>query len=858
MAGKVKGITIEIGGDAQPLQKALKDVNSSAANLKSELRELDRLLKLDPTNTTLLAQKQTVLAKQIETTSEKLQRLKSVQEQVEEQFANKQIGEEQYRSFQREVEKTELTLQDLQEQSAKTDAEIRNAGKGAKESGTNVESSRAKWENFGNTLKKVATVAAEAAAAATAALAAGAVKLGKEVVSAYADYEQLSGGVKTLFGTEAASVEEYAASVGKSVSDVQAEYDSLTKAQNTVFDNAANAYKTAGLSANEYMETVTGFSASLISSLGGDTEKAAKYADTAITDMSDNANKMGTSMESIQNAYSGFAKGQYNMLDNLKLGYGGTKEEMQRLLTDAQAISGVEYDISSYADIIDAIHTIQEEMGIAGTTAAEAEGTISGSIGMLKSSFSNLLAGLGNEEAEIDGLIDNVVNSFGLVTKNITPIVENLAKVLPDAINGMVEAVAPLLPGLLETGVSILESLLEGIITALPELTATASSIILSLVDSIVSALPLVLEASVQLISTLAQGIAEATPELVPTIVEIVTTFATTLVENLPTLIEAVMQIVSGVATGLINALPTIVAALPQIVQGIADALVALIPSIAECGVTVFTALVEDLPTIIEGIVAALPQIIDAMTNGLTELIPKIVLCGVDLLVALVTNLPQIIVTIGGAMPQIANAMMEGLRNFRGSMAEVGRDLFSQLITRGGEALAEIGGFVSSLMSNILSVISGWFSSFAEVGYNIVTGIWSGLSSGWGWLTEQVSSLASSLLSAAKRALGIHSPSTKFRDEIGKMMAAGIGEGFNTETDSVFAGMQTKLKAEEKKLATSVTNTSTVTNNSTSLGGINIYITGGIGTTAEAQSIGDTLAGRIQQQLRYKGVLSLA
>ena len=219
---------------------------------------------------------------------------------------------------------------------------------------------------------------AGAITAATGALAA----LGAQALNAYADYEQLTGGVATLFGAQDMSIEEYAESVGKSVDAVRGEYDKLITAQNNVMHNAEEAFRTAGLSQNEYMETVTSFSAALIASLEGDTVRAAEVADQAIIDMADNANKMGSSMESIQNAYQGFAKQNYTMLDNLKLGYGGTKSEMERLLADAQAISGVEYNIDSYADVIEAIHVIQDQMGITGTTSREASETISGSISL--------------------------------------------------------------------------------------------------------------------------------------------------------------------------------------------------------------------------------------------------------------------------------------------------------------------------------------------------------------------------------------------------------------------------------------------------------------------------------------------
>lgn len=225
---------------------------------------------------------------------------------------------------------------------------------------------------MGEAAKKIGKGIAVGMVGATAALGA----LGKKALGAYGDFEQLEGGIKTLFGTEAATVEEYAESVGKNIDEVKEEYYNLQKAQNKVFADAKSAYKEAGMSANEYMETVTSFSASLIASLDGDTVKAAEISKKAVTDMADNANKMGSTLESIQNAYKGFSKQNYTMLDNLKLGYGGTKEEMQRLLTDAEKLSGMKFDMSNFADIVKAIGIIQDKMGITGTTAREAAGTI--------------------------------------------------------------------------------------------------------------------------------------------------------------------------------------------------------------------------------------------------------------------------------------------------------------------------------------------------------------------------------------------------------------------------------------------------------------------------------------------------
>ena len=261
---------------------------------------------------------------------------------------------------------------------------------------------------------KMATAAVGAATAAVSALTVSAVK-------SYSEYEQLVGGIETLFGARGAkTVQEYADSVGKTVSEVRDQYETLMEAQDLAMENAANAYATAGMSANEYMSTITSFAASLKQSTENEVE-AAEAANTAVIDMADNANKMGTSMELIQNAYQGFAKQNYTMLDNLKLGYGGTKEEMERLLADAEALSGVKYDIGNLSDVYAAVHVIQTELGITGTTAKEASTTIEGSVNSAKAAWSNLVTGLADDNQDLSGLMDSFVSSAMTAADNILP-----------------------------------------------------------------------------------------------------------------------------------------------------------------------------------------------------------------------------------------------------------------------------------------------------------------------------------------------------------------------------------------------------------------------------------------------------
>lgn len=341
-----------------------------------------------------------------------------------------------------------------------------------------AEKTDSKYSNAMTKIGKVTKKASKTIITSIGSAIGSVVALGKKAVESYADYEQLVGGVETLFGAGGQSLEDYANSVGKSVEDATDEYEKLMLAQNKVFAYSKTAFKDAGMSANEYMETVTGFSASLIASLGGDTELAAEKANQALVDMSDNANKMGSDMESIKNAYGGFAKQNYTMLDNLKLGYGGTKAEMERLLADATAISNVEYDVESYADIVDAIHVIQTEMGITGTTSKEAAGTISGSLGMLGASWKNLLTGFADGNQDMSLLIADVWTSIDAVADNVIPRIaetmDGLGQFVIRAVPSLLRKIPPLLsqflPQLLKTSMLLLQTVINTIIEGLPTL----------------------------------------------------------------------------------------------------------------------------------------------------------------------------------------------------------------------------------------------------------------------------------------------------------------------------------------------------------------------------------------------------
>lgn len=349
-----------------------------------------------------------------------------------------------------------------------------------------------KADALASKLKGGLATAAKVGGAAVIAASSAVLALTKQAIDNYGEYEQLVGGVETLFKQSADAVMGY----------------------------AENAYKTAGMSANEYMTTVTSFSASLLQSMGGDTAAAAEKANLAITDMSDNANKMGSSMESIQNAYSGFAKQNYTMLDNLKLGYGGTKEEMQRLIDDANALNAAQgnytnYTIDSYADIVDAIHTVQTEMGITGTTQLEAATTIQGSISSMKAAYENFVTGLGDENADIAELATNLIDSAVTVAENILPVVERVLENIGVAVQ--------------EKGPEMIEKFVSYAIEKLPD----------------------IIKLGIQMVIALVKGLAQNLPQLVTGVLDMVATIIKTLVDSIPDIIEIGKDIVRGVWEGI-------------------------------------------------------------------------------------------------------------------------------------------------------------------------------------------------------------------------------------------------------------------------------------------------------------------
>lgn len=494
---------------------------------------------------------------------------------------------------------------------------------------------------LGNAGKTGARLLGNAIKAGAIASTGAIVGLVKGATSSFAEYEQLVGGVETLFK------------------------DSSDK----VFKYAEDAYKTAGLSANQYMSQATAFSASLLQSLGGDTAKTAKVTNMAIIDMADNANKMGTSLESIQNAYQGFAKQNYTMLDNLKLGYGGTKTEMERLLADAEKLSGQKYDISNLNDIFEAIHVVQGELGITGTTAKEASETISGSLGMVKSAWGNLMTGLADDTQDFDKLLGNFIKSVGTLGKNLLPTIKVALKGVVQLINQLVPQIIAMLPSL---------------------------------------------------ISELLPAVIEATTVLIQAVVDNLPAILQVLLDALPILINGLLQI----AQGLLQALPQLLVFFYQMIIGIAKALVEPqnLQLILKAGLTLLIELVKAIPQIIENFALAIPTLIDSIVGFLTEpsSIKMIIKAGVQLFMGLVKAVPQILGALFGAFATLIGNLWNRLtglfKAFAGKFGDTIGGVFKGAIN---SVLAFIEGFINAPIDIINGFVGTINSAFGSVGVNI-------------------------------------------------------------------------------------------------------------------------------------------
>lgn len=576
--------------------------------------------------------------------------------------------------------------------------------------------------------------------AAGVAVATGAVAaLTKQSVAAYAEQEQLIGGVETLFGSSAKKV----------------------------LEDASNAFMSAGMSMNQYMETSIQSAASLINSLDGDQAKAAELMNMSITDMADNVNKLGTSMEAVQDAYRGFSRQNYTMLDNLALGFAGTKEGMQELLDKAQEFSGIQYDISSYADIVEAIHVVQTEMGIAGTTAKEASGTIQGSFGALKSAWDNLVVGISSPDADLGSLIDNVVQSASTAGKNVLPVVER-------ALTGVSTLIEELLPPIAERIPEIVTEVLPGLIEA-------GAKAVIALADGFLTNAPMLLQSGIDLIVRLADGLIKGLPQAIPKIVQTITQLITIFAQNIDKVIEVGVQLILALVNGLIQSIPVLVQSLPTIITAIVDGLLNSIDLIIDAGIELLMALIDAIPYVTEALIQALPDILNALFDAVIKAYPRLLDAAVKLFFAIVDAFPKAWENLLNALKNGAKAIANYLIEFGPTLYEKAVKMLEGLWKSMGEAVSKAKQKMADIGTAMFNTISGFASKMLSIGRNIVSGIWEGISATTAWIKDKITGWVGNVVDFIKGLFGIHSPSTVMRDQVGKNLALGLWQGWEDE-----------------------------------------------------------------------------
>lgn len=658
-----------------------------------------------------------------------------------------------------------------------------------------------KTSSLGDKVSKGLGVTAKVVGAAVSAAAGGVAALATAATKSYGDYEQLVGGVETLF----------------------------KESQDTVMEYANNAYKTAGLSANEYMETVTAFSASLLQSLGGDTAAAADKADLAITDMSDNANKMGTDMEMIQNAYRGFAKANFTMLDNLQLGYGGTKEEMERLLADAQAISGVEYDISSYSDIVDAIHVVQTEMGITGTTAKEASTTIQGSVSAMKSAWKNLVVGIADDNQDFDKLVSNFVDSAVTASNNLIPRIETSIKGIAKLVSSASQSVIPLavdtivnaLPDVVSAGASLIGSLAGAIIDSAPSLLNSAGDIVLKLVDGITAKAGDIVNSGATIVTDLADGIYKFAEKLIPAVVNLVYTFGEKLSDpsTLSALLDSAIEIILALVNGIMEAVPIVLQSAPVIIGNLVAGLIIALPKIIDAGIEILMSLTNGILDAIPSLVAAIPTITIAIVNGILNNLDEIILAAIQITLSIAAGMIEAIPNMITQLPRIFLAIVNAFKEF--NWKSIGANLLEGIWSGINDKVAWLKGKVQGVVDKI----KGWFTGkdgFDEhspskwskkVFQYVMDGGVNGIDAGMPGMMSAVSGAVDSIksgfdigtVSASASASGSAQSNVRaaIHDEISKMgiyldgniLVGGISDRVNQGLGSIYVGNERRAMA---------------------------------------------------------------
>lgn len=796
------GPKIGVDGEAE-YRKVMNNIIQQAKTLGSEMKAVTAAFdKNDKSQKKASAQAQ-VLTKQIDVQKERVVQLSNGLQQAAQKY-----GEADTRTL-----KWRQALNDATADLNSMERELKNLGKGVDDMDDSMDGAGQAALSLGdmikaNVISDVIISGMHAVADAAKQIGSAVVDIGKDALSSYSDYEQLTGGIKKLFGSA---------------------YDQVIK-------DSATAYKEAGMSANDYMETATSFSASLIAGLSGDTQKAASLTNQAIKDMSDNANTFGTDISSIQNAYQGFAKQNYTMLDNLKLGYGGTQAEMARLINES-GVLGKSMEVTantvnnvSFDKIIEAIHVMQERMNIAGTTSREASGTIEGSINSMKAAWQNLLTAFAADDLDLSTYVNNFVDSIKAAASNVVPRIMTIVPKLAEGMGQLADAALGELPNILTQSVS-----------AIPELTKAGLMLVTKLGQGIAQAYPQLKQVAGVMFTQLIQNLKANLPQMITSGLQALTSFSAGLRENVGQLVDSAIMLVKTLADGIIKSLPQLISQIPTIVSNIAGAVNDNAPKLLLAAAEIIAQLVLGLIKNIPVIIANLPKIIQAIIDTITAV--NWLSLGEKIMDGVANGIKNMASTVASSVKNVLNHPIQYLKNLVNNFRSFGQNLMSFLGSGISGMASSISGAVRGVMTSAIDYLKGLPGEAVQWGKDFIGGLAGG-----------IISAANSVINAVKN--------------IGKKIRANMhfsrpDEGplrdYETWMPDFIQGMADGIYRNAYKLENAVASLA---------GGMNINVTGQTATAGAAggsyvinvyaakgmneQQLADAVMQRIQHQVRQR------
>lgn len=703
---KIKGITIAIGADTSGVTAGLEGITKESVKVSNQLKQVESLLKLDPTNTELLAERERLLGESIDKTREKLRQLEAVQEDVNKQYQEGKIDTSQYIAYQNELVKTRDRLSGLEAKLDETGSEVSDLGKDMSESSDDTKKLGKSLDDVDSAAKKAGDglkVAAVAIGDFIGGLALDALKsaadgiknLAADVVQSYGDLEQSLGGSEAVFGQYAATIQR----------------------------EGEEAYRNLGISQSEYLAAANKMGA-LFQGAGFDQQESLNMTTEAMRRAADVASVMGIDTSAAMEAIAGAAKGNFTMMDNLGVAINDTTLQLYAQEKGLGKLETTQQKVSAAMALF-----MEQTQQYDGNFAREASETVSGSLGLMQASFDSLIAGIGNSDADIENLVGNVADSVEAAFSNIAPVVENAVSALPVIVSEISKSAEKMLPHVQKIVSSIGAMVWDGI--------GSLSGVFTDLISGFIASMPRMMQTVITVVKTLASGISSTLPELIPLAALAITSMVKELAMQIPQVVDVALDIIDGLVDGILSALPVVISAMPAIINGIISGLFSRIDDIITAGIDLLTAIIDDLPHIIDVIVAAVPFIISSLEKTLIDNSPKIMDAGFKLITAVISDLPHIIATVITAIPPLVAGITNELAKNFPALAKAGFDAFMQLTKNIGEVFRNIRDASAQIVLNIVDSLRSKAGDLWNMGVDLFNNVSNGIryviGSAWDW-----------------------------------------------------------------------------------------------------------------------------